>query len=194
MMSFRFSLIILFAALISLPVHAQGGRPAVSEKPYAMMQKLAMLEGTWSMVTEIKSEADGSWQAVPAQQVTIGYRHKDLMLAEIPANVNTPGFHMESYITYDQYRKVYRKAAVDDVWGVMDLYEGVLEGDTIVFTNLAAGTSFPVAEGVWRHFRLTLELKEGPRKMHIEKSDDGGKTWRPAFRVTYNRIQNKNVE
>ncbi|SDE41994.1 DUF1579 family protein [Kordiimonas lacus] len=162
-------------------------RPPVSEKPYGMMQKLALLEGRWTMTTEMTEDNGESWQAFPASEVDLHLRHKGMILAEIPADTASPGFHMETYISFDQYRNVYRKAAIDDVWGIMDMYEGTLEGDAIVFTNLKSGTTFPVGDGIWRNFRLTLELKSPTRMLHIEKSDDGGASWQKAFRITYRK-------
>jgi len=176
------------AMLFATSVQAnEPSRPAVSEKPYAMMQNLAMLEGHWSMVTEMTEDDGQTWQAFPGAEVDLHLRHKGMILAEVPADTASPGFHMETYISFDQYRNVYRKAAIDDVWGIMDMYEGTPEGDTIVFTNLKSGTTFPVGDNVWRNFRLTLELKSPVRMLHIEKSDDGGKTWQKAFRITYRK-------
>jgi hypothetical protein len=113
------------------------------------------------------------------------------MLAEIPADLTSPAFHMETYITFDQYRDVYRKVAVDDVWGIMDIYDGVREGDSIVFTNLRSGTTFPVNDGVWRNFRLTLQLASPERSFLVEKSDNNGVSWEPAFRSTYRLLEDQ---
>lgn len=158
--------------------------PAESEKPLSMMQELSPLEGRWTMTMEIASD-NGSWEKVPPEIVDINFRHKGMMLAEVPADLSTPAFHMETYITFDQYREVYRKVAVDDVWGIMDIYEGVRLDDTIVFTNLQSGTTFPVAENLWRNFRLTLQIARPTRTFLVEKSDDNGDSWQPAFRSTY---------
>jgi len=182
------ALLLISCLFWSVGGSAAQDRPSVSEKPYQMMQKLAPLAGRWELVVEIKQEDGDGWQAIPPQTVDITYRHKDMLLAEIPSDTSAPGFHMESYIAYDQYRKVFRKAAVDDVWGIMDMYEGTLDGDKLVLTNLKADTSFPIRDGVWRHFRLTLELASPMRTMQIDKSDDGGETWQPAFRSTYTRL------
>ena len=168
---------------------ASADRPSVSDRPYEMMQAFAPLVGRWSMVTEMTNDGGQTWQKTPPQMVEIAYRHKELMLSEIPASTDGPGFHMESYITYDQYRGTYRKAAVDDVWGIMDIYEGGEHEGNIVFTNMKSGTFFPIAENVWRGFRLTVELKRPVRTMLIEKTDDDGESWQPAFRVTYTLVE-----
>ena len=196
----RYALIALTAVLTALPLQAQNAaqnvaqdavqdaaRPAVSEPPYAAMQKLAPLAGRWRTVTENTNDGGKTWQASQAAEVIVVIKHKGLLMAEVPISPTASGFNMETYITYDQYRGVYRKAAIDDVWGIMDLYEGVLDGDQLVFTNLKSGTFFPVGEGRWRAFRLTVEIKTPKRQIAIEASDDGGKNWFPAFRVLYER-------
>lgn len=176
-------------ALLAAPIITaqQGTRPRASEKPYAMMDKLAVLEGNWTMVTEITEDGGQTWQAMPASTVTLTRRHKGMILAEIPTDITKPGFHMETYIAYDQYRNQYRKAAIDDVWGIMDIYEGKPDGDVIIFNNLKSGTTFPIENGVWRHFRLTMEIKSPRRVLYVEKSDNDGESWEPAFRSTYTK-------
>jgi hypothetical protein len=82
---------------------------------------------------------------------------------------------------------VYRKAALDDVWGILDLYQGTIEDGKLVIDNLDAGTFFPIDENTWRGFRLTMELKTERRWMWIDKTDDNGKTWQPAFKSEYVR-------
>ena len=105
----------------------------------------------------------------------------------MPGDLTTPGFHMRTTLSYDQYRQVYRKVALDDIWGIPDIYDGRIEGDRLVMTNLSAGTLFPLDNGKWRGFRLTLELKDGRRQMWVDKTDDNGESWQPAFRIEYTR-------
>jgi len=162
-------------------------RPAQSVKPHAMMQKLAPLTGQWRMATEITEDGGKNWQQVAEELINFEIRHKGMLLAETPISRSETGFNMENYITYDQYREVYRSVAIDDSWGIMDIYEGNFIGDTLVLTNLKSGTSFPVGDGKWRSFRLNINVEANlaERRMLIEGSDDGGATWAPAFRVTY---------
>lgn len=166
----------------------QGKVPQESVVPLAALKKLEILSGKWQLVVDMSFDNGKTWQSSPPAVVDIHTRHKGLMLAEYPQDLNSPGFHMETYITYDQYRKVYRKAAIDDVWGIMDLYEGTIQNDMLVMTNVKAGTFFPVGNDVWRAFRLTMELTSPKRTLTIEKSDDGGATWQPAFIANYSLI------
>lgn len=166
---------------------AQNDTPEVSKAPLAAMQALKAMEGLWVMVPEVTFDGGKSWQANPAERAEVTFRQKGMMLAEVPLDPDQPGFHMESYITYDQYRRVYRVAAVDDVWGIMDLYEAQLEAGRLVGTNLKSGTFFPVEGGGWRGFRIAYELTSPTRRMIIDKTEDGGDTFEPYFRITYTK-------
>ncbi|MCI5105960.1 MAG: hypothetical protein MRY76_04550 [Pseudomonadales bacterium] len=176
----------------SLSVFGQSGTEtevaAESREPLQKMQALEQLAGRWELSMEVLAEDGVTWEAAPPQIVELSFRHKGLMLAELPTDLSTPGFHMETYITWDQYRDVYRKVAIDDVWGIMDIYDGVREGNTIVFTNLRSGTTFPISDTVSRNFRLTMEIASPQRSFIVDKSDDGGRSWQPAFRQSYRLI------
>ncbi len=161
--------------------------PELSKVPLAAMQQLAPLAGAWNMTVFVTSDDGETWQATPSQEVALRFAHKGFMLEELPADLTTPGFHMRTTLTYDQYRKVFRKTALDDVWGILDLYEGEIKDDHLIMDNLRAGTFFPLEDGKWRGFRLTLELNSGQRWMWIDKTDDNGQSWQPAFKVEYTK-------
>jgi hypothetical protein len=174
--------------IVALSASGQDTVPQVSVEPLAKMQALSALAGDWELTVYATSDGGETWQPTPAQPVTLRFGHKGFMLEEIPADLDSPGFHMHTIITYDQYRGVYRKAALDDVWGILDLYEGSVIDDRLVLDNLESGTFFPLEDGTWRGFRLTMELKAGHRWMWIDKTDDRGATWQPAFKSEYRRV------
>lgn len=159
--------------------------PSMSITPLEKMQDLASMAGDWSMTVSMSNDDGDTWQSSAAQKVSIQFGHNGMMLEETPLDLSGPGFHMHSIITYDQYRRVYRKAAIDDIWGIMDLYEGNIVDGKLVMTNLAAKTFFPIGEHTWRAFRLTIDLALDSRMMWIDKSDDGGETWQKAFKAEY---------
>lgn len=183
----KWSLSLALLALISIGNAQDDAVPEVSRAPLEAMQRLAVLVGEWDMIVFTTADGGESWDSSPAQIVTLEFEHKGFMLEEIPTQLDSPGFHMRTYLTYDQYRNVYRKAALDDVWGILDLYEGTLEDGKLVLTNLASGTFFPLDDGRWRGFRLTLELKDDRRWMWVDKTDDHGVSWQPAFKVEYKK-------
>jgi hypothetical protein len=170
----------------SLLANAQNSDPGAAAR--SNMQQLKVLEGDYILTVQMSQDGGKTWQDGEPHKVSIRLRHKDLLLEELPIKPGKQGFHMNTYLTFDQYRSVFRKAAIDDVWGVMDIYHGNILNDTLVLTNLQSGTLFPVAEGVWRGFRLSVPLTAGKRIMLIEKSDDHGQTWQPAFRSVYTPV------
>lgn len=179
-------LTILLAALLSCSTYAQDTKiPEVSRVPLAKMQALEMLAGQWQMTVYVTEDDGKTWTPTAPQDVELKFVHKGMMLEEVPGDLASPGFHMRTFITYDQYRQVYRKAALDDVWGILDLYQGTVEDGKLVVDNLDAGTFFPIDERTWRGFRLTMELKPDRRWMWIDKTDNNGMTWQPAFKSEY---------
>lgn len=175
-------LIVLFFGIAGMTV-AQ----SPSDIPKTQMKTLAPLLGIYETVTEFSPDGGTTWQAGPAKKIEISLRQKGLMMAEVPLDTSGPGFHMENYLTFDQYRKVYRKAAIDDTWGVMDIYEGSFKDGQLTLTNLKSRTTFPTETGE-RFFKLMIEVKSGPRWMYIHASEDGGKSWQPSFRVSYTPV------
>lgn len=174
--------------LIACCTYAQEQEIAeVSKTPLQQMQNLAVLAGNWNMTVFVTEDAGRTWTATPQQNVVIEYVHKGFMLQELPQDLASPGFHMRTMITYDQYRQVFRKAALDDVWGILDIYAGTINDGQLVLDNLASETFFPVDERTWRGFRLTMELKSEHRWMYIDKTDDKGTSWQPAFKVEYRK-------
>ena len=161
--------------------------PGFSVKPLSMMAKLSDLAGIWDMQTLYSADAGKNWQDMGTTHVEIMYEQRNMMLSERPLTAKKTGFNMVSFITYDQYRNVYRKAAIDDVWGIMDLYSGNIKDNKLVLTNLESGTTFPEQGGGSRGFRLTLELSGDRREMTVEATLDNGKTWFPNFKNVYVR-------
>lgn len=180
-----FKSLCIAVTLMATSVNASDQVPQVSQKPTAMMSKLSVLEGNWTAITSMTQDDGKTWQSDQGKLVNVKLHHKNMVLEEKVVVPDVRGFNMLTFITYDQYRQTYRKAAIDDVWGIMDMYEGNITDDKLIFTNLKSATFFPVGPEVWRGFKLTLELKSGEHWMWIDKTDDNGKTWQPAFKVLY---------
>lgn len=179
-------------AILCLSLHAPAEGQSVNVSPSAEPQnRLALLEGLegrWSMTAFMTSDGGDSWSQLSQTTVTIQYIHNNMVLKEEVENPASDAFNMLSFITWDQYRSVYRKAAIDDYWGIMDIYSGDIDDNRLVLDNLESGTFFPVESGQWRSFRLSIDLSGDERTMLVEASDDGGANWEPAFRSEYVRI------
>lgn len=177
-----------FGAHAQDQAHSQNSVPEQSKVPHAEMQKLAPMVGTWTLAMEYSPDDGATWQKAPSSEVQFSYQMKNLILGEKPLDESSVTFQTASFYSYDQYRKTYRIAVLDDTWGIMDIYEGNIENGILVATNLKAGTTFPMSETVSRAFRLNITIADSTeRKMIIEKSDDGGKSWQPNFKLIYTK-------
>lgn len=178
----------LLITLLYVSISAMGQNWDPGKLPRNMMQSLTPLSGDYRLVVYSSDDDGETWQAGEPQTVSLSFKQNGLMLEELPLTPQTKGFHMASYLTYDQYRQVFRKAAIDDVWGIMDIYKGVIENDVLVMTNLDAGTFFPIGDNQWRGFRLRIPLIAGERTMWIDKTDNNGESFEPAFKAVYSPI------
>ncbi len=178
-----------------------GAAPAVLAQDEAMrrswgaearaeMDRLAPLAGAWS-VREYDSDRAGGWTGgETAYTVTIRYLLDNMALREdVPERPVKP-WRLETTIQYDQNRDVFRLVALDDTWGNMDVYEGVMGDDNrLVVDDLRADTPFVNADGSRTHFRLTIEIADRDHhNMLIEASGDAGETWQPFQRIERSRI------
>ncbi|MBO6503472.1 MAG: DUF1579 family protein [Kordiimonadaceae bacterium] len=181
-------LLVLLLSPWSVAAHGQENVPGPSKEPLAAMEQLKDMLGTWQMVTDYSPDNGKTWQKSPPARSEFTLRQKGMMLVETPLDTDQPGFHLETIFGYDQYRDVYRLIAIDDYWGIVDLYEGTIEDNKLVVTNLKSGTFFPINETTSRAFQIAIDLTGDTRKMVIHKSDDGGKSWQPNFTITYTKL------
>lgn len=148
--------------------------------PLEKMAKLESFLGHWA--TTNYEWQDGKWAQIATSDVHYFKKLKGKLIAEEISNV-TPedGFIVETFLSYDQYRNVYRLAAIDDTFGLMDIYEGdFTDSKTLLVTNLRAGTNFPTSDGGEMYFRLTFsEIDETTREFLVESSADNGASWQP---------------
>lgn len=154
--------------------------PDIEAVPLEKMAKLESILGSWSTV-QFSYEND-AWKQIATSTVTYHKQLKGKLIAEEIRDLKPDNiFIVETFITYDQYRNLYRIAAIDDTFGLMDIYEGdFIATDKFQVTNLRAGTNFPTDDGGEMFFRLTFtEINNDTREFLVERSTDSGKTWSP---------------
>ena len=182
----RVSALALWIVVAFLSHPAAAATP--SEAPLRMMAKLESFVGVWDATLEMTSDGGETWTAGPTKRLKAAFRLNGLALADTPLETVDGGFSIEHHITYDQYRDVYRAVALDDTWGVMDVYEGRLEGDRLVLDNLRAETFFPSGNGDLLAYRLTFTIGADERSLFVDSSADRGESWSPAFRSRMVRV------
>lgn len=88
------------------------------------------------------------------------------------------GYGYRMILSYDVVQKLYRFSSIDDVSGLLDVYEGDFDSNgALVVTNLGSGTHY--LSGTTRvHNRLSFQPLAGDQwEWQIDGSTDGGKTW-----------------
>jgi hypothetical protein len=85
--------------------------------------------------------------------------------------------------SYDPFQKEYRLAVLDDLVGLLDVFEQD-QSEPLRVANVHHGTYFAAGEGRRGWSRMTVAFANG-RLAHIgvESSSDEGKTWRPNARL-----------
>jgi Protein of unknown function (DUF1579) len=88
--------------------------------------------------------------------------------------------------SWDRFRKVYRLAAIDDVNGHLDIYEGTLAEGKLTLGNAETRTALTTPEGKAVLGRYTVSgITPAGFRLDWESSRDDGKTWTPAGSFIY---------
>ncbi len=179
-----------FFSTITGPLQAED-IPESAKTPAEAMGKLSGMLGEWILTSEVMTE-EGEWAPTATDRVSVTASLNNLLFTEHhKERMNGEGFVVETDFTFDQIRSVYRAAVVDDTWGLMDIYEGELEGETLVLTNMRAGTDFELQDGRRMNFRLTIPVAGDERIAMVDQSVDSGETWRAFYRLTYKRASSE---
>ncbi|RMB08536.1 uncharacterized protein DUF1579 [Eilatimonas milleporae] len=179
----------LAGTVIAATLSTAYGADDAGAVPREKMAAFAAMAGTWTTRSRFTPDKGLTWQEGPPETVDVSLRQRGLALYERPRTPDGPGFHVESHLTWDQYRNVYRLAAIDDNWGLMDIYEGMLDGNRLILTNLKSGTGFPTEDGGMLNFRLTYTVDRDMRTMTVEASSDAGANWFDYYHISYERVE-----
>ena len=182
-----FSFTALFLTDAAFAAAFQTNDPGV--EPRSRVALLNGWKGDWVLSTAYSQDGGSTWQNMPENLVTYTSIQKGMAIRETVSDPTIAGFHSELTFSFDQYRNHYRLSLLDDTWGVMDMYEGEIEGDQLVMTNLRSDTSFPIGNGQSLHFKLSAALEGDTRVTDILASTDKGNSWFPYLRFTYMRAK-----
>ena len=189
MESKKLTYLVLFTSVLSLLfsicTHAQQ-QSDVSSTPRKAMQSLSVMQGEWESTMSISYDMGSSWQSKPSNKVRVDSKLNGMVLEQRNLTPSHNGWSIIVNTAYDQYRQQYRHIVMDDVWGMMDVYEGNLdEQGNLVVNNLDSETFFPGINNTWLAFRLVIELSECERQTRIQASPNNGETWIPYIRYNF---------
>ncbi len=100
--------------------------------------------------------------------------------AAYEGRMTASGYRFVLTLSYDVAQQRYRVAALDDVSGLLDIFEGILGDDgSLVVDNVRPGTFYANPSGVRVHTRLTFAPAAPDLfRLDVAESVDGGTTWR----------------
>jgi len=98
---------------------------------------------------------------------------------------------LTTIFSWDSFREVYRIVALDEDFGLLDVYEGRMDAEgRLVVTNIRADTYFPFGESARLHFQLRWTFEsENQFDFDVLMTSDGGASWSPYFELTYQRLE-----
>ncbi|GJL96567.1 MAG: hypothetical protein DHS20C06_03840 [Hyphobacterium sp.] len=163
------------------------GAASEDNSPSAL-QILEGHEGHWT-VTGRRLDPDG-WTDIAPQMAEIENVYGGRAYVEttqIDYGSNQSG--LQTTLTWDGFREVYRISALDEGFGLLDVYEGRLDSDgRLVATNLRSDTYFEFGEDTRLHFQLRWTFVSDDQFMFdVLMTTDGGASWTPYFELEYRR-------
>lgn len=150
----------------------------------AGMRPLLTLAGSWAVIVS-QTPHPGAPVQTSERRSTIVSRLEGALLEE---EYSTPRASVVRTLTHDPFRQVYRMTEISDQTTLLDVQEGVLDGEgRLVLTNLATGTPL-LSTGRTVHSRTTFK-DIAPDRFTVDReiSTDGGKEWLLASSSAYRR-------
>ncbi len=109
--------------------------------------------------------------------------------AALEGRMTAPGYRFVLTLAYDVAQQRYRVSALDDVSGLLDIFEGGFgEDGALTVDNVRTNTFYKNANGARVHTRLRFAPAAGGL-FHLEVKDsiDGGRTWVESTRYVATR-------
>ncbi|MEZ5317800.1 MAG: DUF1579 family protein [Vicinamibacterales bacterium] len=180
--------------------HAAGARaqqldltPGFDPGPPQDMRKIAFLEGRWAVTPEFGDVRDLSRPWLATKTVTTTFRPRlGGAFLEADLAVTWPDgqvWQTTSIWSFDRFRKTFRVVYLDDLWGLLDVYEGDFVDGRLTLSNERAATLGPPGADGRRLIGRTVvrDITPGGFVIEWETSADG-RTWtRAGLRWVFRR-------
>lgn len=157
---------------------ADSGQQEMLEKHRAGMAKILFLQGRWKGQSQpFRQEAWGQASGFE------GYFEPAMKDKYLQGAIEGAGYRW--LISYDWVQDRYRMSSIDEVSGLLDIYEGGFDaGGRLVLSNLESGTHY-LQGGTKIHNRLTLAAVGSGFHFGVEATADLGQTWFHQVRMAF---------
>lgn len=126
----------------------------------------------------------GTWKETTTDTVQFSFIKKGNYLKAVMGGQ----YEYELIFSYDQFQRKYRMSSIDQVSGLLDIYEGNLQEGKLVIDNVAKDTYYTMG-GKNYYNRLTLsKISTNEGLMLIEGSDNRGEKWQLISQVLFYKL------
>lgn len=167
--------LVISLMIISFVIQAQPKQGGINELSY--------LIGKWKAVTKVMTRS-GAWKETTTDTVQFSFIKKGNYIKAVMGGQ----YDYELIFSYDQFQKKYRMSSIDQVSGLLDIYEGRLQEGKLVIDNVVKDTYYTM-NNVNYYNRLTLsETSMNGALMLIEGSDSRGEKWQQVSQVFFSKM------
>lgn len=155
----------------------------ISQTKSSGVNELSYLLGKWKAVTKVMTKS-GTWKETTTDTVEFSFIKKGNYLKAVMGGQ----YDYELIFSYDQFQGKYRMSSIDQVSGLLDIYEGNLQEGKLVIDNVVKDTYYTI--GATNYYnRLTLsKISTSEGLMLIEGSDNRGEKWQPVSQVSFYKL------
>jgi hypothetical protein len=178
------------------PVHADTP-PTPPAEPGVMrlagrapeMEPFQALVGTWNVVQQFYRPKRGVWESGPGFSMTFTARYEGMFIdsSQVIPLTEKQNWRNTLILSYDKFRRVFRLAMMDGIVGLMDIFEGIREGDQVVLDDVRTNTPGPNMRGDLEYLRMALSFP-GPDRFRIAVQAQREGRWVDMLRYDLTRV------
>jgi hypothetical protein len=152
------------------------------------MDAFQALIGRWNVAQSFYRPKRQVWEAGPSFQMAFTARYGGMYIEADAAMPYGDGqsFPNTMIISYDKFRRVYRVAMMDGVVGLMDVFEGVRQGDVVWIDDVRTNTPGPNLRGELEYVRMALSFPGRDRFLIAAHAQRNGQ-WVEMLRYEFSR-------
>ncbi|MDJ0644499.1 MAG: DUF1579 family protein [Flavobacteriaceae bacterium] len=178
----------LFVSSISLYSQEFDVIPGYKPGPAPELEKLSFLIGNWNVQPFFREKETDQWTKgrQSTSKITLAMDEGFIKEESMVYFVDVPWKGL-SFRGYDKFSKTFRMVYLDNIWTLLDVYEGFFEGEKLIFSNERSGTHYIVPDGSGNRAlvkTITYPSQSG-FTMDSYSSYDKGETWTNLFRLQY---------
>lgn len=154
----------------------------------AEMERLSPMEGTWKVDAELYRPKLQRWDKGESFTAFFAKRYGGHYIeTELVPLSGTQGYVAHIAFSYDKFRREYRAFFRENIFGLLDIFEGNFEGDTLLVSNRETGTAGPSMAGNIEPNQLAIRI-ENSNRFTLSLSAWRNERWVNGMRYTFSRV------